>query len=97
MKYNEVFDFLSVIHFLIYFVLGIFIKNKYYLALLLGILWEIFEYTITQCKYTRNLLIKYWIIPQKIWDEDLINMNRISDLIFNMLGYYFGNKFRIKI
>ena len=93
MKYNKPFDILSIIHFLIYLILGIFVKNNYYLAFGLGILWEIFEYSITKCQDTRELLIKYWIVPQKIWDEDLINLNRLTDLIFNMLGYYVGNNF----
>ena len=91
-KYNKIFDFLSIMHFLIYFAFGILVKGQYNLVLLLGLLWEIFEYTITKCQVTRELLIKYWIIPQKIWDEDFINLNRISDLFFNFLGYYVGNQ-----
>ena len=60
-------------------------------VLIIGILWEIFEYFITKNKFTRNLLIKYWFIPKSIWDEDAFNINRVSDIIFNMLGYHYGN------
>lgn len=88
---NKIFDFLSVCHFIIYYVIGRYIKNNYQLAFVLGILWEIFEYFITKNKFTRNLLIKYWFIPKSIWDEDAFNINRVSDIIFNMLGYHYGN------
>lgn len=82
---------LSIIHFTYYYILGLYVKNNYTIALIFSILWEIFEYLITKCSITRNLLIKYWFVPQEIWDEDIFNRNRLSDLIFNMLGYHFGN------
>ena len=94
MKYNQIFDLMSVMHFLIYFVLGIFLKDRFDIALLLGILWEVFEYTITRIKITRKIIIKYWPIPQRLWDEKYI-INRFSDLVFNMLGYYVGNNIKI--
>ena len=101
MKYNKIFDFLSVIHFLIYYVFGLFVKNNYTLAFILGILWELFEIVITTCDCTRKLLIKYWIVPKRIWDEDVFNINRVSDMVFNLLGYHFGNiskkKYNLKI
>ena len=100
MGYNKIFDFLSVCHFFFYYVFGLFVKNNYILAFILGILWEILEYILTSQEFSRKLLIKYWIVPKRIWDEDAFNRNRISDIIFNMLGYHFGNinknKFKFK-
>ena len=58
--------------------------------IILGIIWEIFEYLIANNKITRNLLIKYWPIPVRYWDETNI-WNKIFDMIFNLSGYYVGN------
>jgi len=93
MKYNKLFDFLSIVHFFWFYLLGLFLKNNYLTAFAIGVLWEVFEYYITvKNEITRNLLINYWPVPQRIWDEEAFNKNRFSDLIFNMLGYHFGNK-----
>ena len=92
MGYNKLIDYLSIINFFVYYLFGIIVKRKYLLALLLGIVWEILEYIITKNSITRHLLIKYWPVPKQIWDEDAFNINRVSDIIFNMLGYHFGNK-----
>ena len=94
-KYNKIFDFLSITHFLFFYIVGIYIKDNYEFAFFLGVFWEILEYFITSRKFTRNLLIKYWFVPKHIWDEDLNNKNRISDLIFNMLGYHYGNSIKV--
>ena len=71
--------------------LGMVIKNRYGLALMLGILWELFEYIITTHPLTQQLLITYWPIPQKYWEEKNI-LNRFSDIMFNMAGYFVGNR-----
>ena len=87
---NKIIDKLSIVHFIIYLVFGITIKNKYKLVLLGSILWEVSEYILSNIKYTRNLLIKCWPIPEKYWNEKL--ENKVLDIIINMLGYYIGNK-----
>ena len=57
---NHNFDLLSVGHFLLYLCFGYYIKHKYKLALVLGILWEIFEKALVSNTYTRYLLKEYW-------------------------------------
>lgn len=89
--YIMIIDIMSIIHFLLYLFIGILIKNKYRLILLLGILWEIFEYIVANNEFTKNLLIKYWPINIKYWNETNL-LNKLFDLIFNMIGYYIGNK-----
>jgi len=91
MNQGKIIDILSVIHFFIYFCLGLIIKNNYKFALFIGITWEIFEYIITNMNYTKNLLKKYWPINLKYWEEKN-KLNKVFDLLFNMLGYYIGNK-----
>ena len=48
-------DILSIAHFCIYYVIGLYIKNNYTLILILGILWELFEYYTVRNKTTKNL------------------------------------------
>ena len=91
----QIIDALSIVHFIYYLVYGLYFKNKYLLAFLLGLLWEIFEYVISTNNYTKELLIKYWPIPQKYWEEKNI-FNKVFDLMFNMLGYHLGNISTIK-
>tara|TARA_Y100000816_G_scaffold283046_1_gene259457 strand:+ start:934 stop:1215 length:282 start_codon:yes stop_codon:yes gene_type:complete len=88
MSYKEIFDFLSLVHLCFFYIIGLFLKNNYVFAFILGIIWEIVEYGITSTRLTRELLIKYWPVPKRIWDEKLFNPNRLSDLIFNMIGYH---------
>jgi len=62
-------DILSICHFLIYFVLAFFIKEDYVLITIIGISWELFEYSITNIPLIRDFMIKYWPIPIKYWNE----------------------------
>jgi hypothetical protein len=82
-------DVLSINHFLIYFILGLFLKNQYKLIIILSLVWELFEYTISHINYTRQFLINYWFIPEKYWNEPFTN--KIYDIIINIIGYYIGN------
>jgi hypothetical protein len=88
---NQIIDPLSVVHFFQYLIFGLFYKNKYILVIIASFAWEIFEYYTTRAEYTKNLLIKYWPIPRKYWEEKNI-INRVFDIKFNLLGYFIGNK-----
>ena len=72
-------DILSLYHFLIYFVLAFYIKDNYLLITILGISWEIFEYTITNVPLTRDFMIKYWPIPHRYWPETAKNNVQKTD------------------
>ena len=56
--YNKSYDFLTINHFIIYFILGYLYNNHYLFAFIVGIVWELFEYCITSSKRTRKLLKK---------------------------------------
>lgn len=93
MKINHnypIFDEMSIMHFTNYVTLGLFIKNKYFFALFVGIIWEISEYSMTNNKRIEELLIKYWPVPKRLWEEKNF-FNRVADLCCNMLGYYVGS------
>lgn len=85
-------DILSLFHFLIYLFLGYYIKHKYLLALLLGVLWEIFEKFIVTNKYTRYLIEEYWFIPINYIDDTFDHS--ITDIIINMIGYTIGSNIK---
>ena len=85
-------DILSLFHFLIYLFLGYYIKHKYLIALLLGVLWEIFEKIIVSNSYTRYLLKEYWFIPINYIDDTFDHS--ITDIIINMIGYTIGSNIK---
>ena len=91
---NQIIDPLSLVHFLQYFIFGLFFKDKYLFVIIASFLWEIFEYHFTRIKAIRKLLIKYWPIPQKYWEEKNF-INRILDIKFNFIGYLIGNSINI--
>ena len=83
-------DFLSIIHFLIYFFIGLYWKGHYEIIFIIGVLWEIFEYYMVNNKKTKQLLYKLWPIPEKYWYDSF--EHSIIDIAINMLGYYVGNQ-----
>jgi hypothetical protein len=91
------FDILSVVHFLLYFFLGLYWKHKYAIVLLIGISWEIIEHLLVNNEYTKYLLGRYWIIPERYINDTLDHS--ITDIIMNMIGYTLGSysKFKFKV
>ena len=82
-------DELSILHFTFFFILGVYVKNKYRGALLLGILWEIFEIIISKNKLIKRSILKNWIVPELYWNDTL--SHKLTDIIINMIGYHIGN------
>ena len=82
-------DFLSGVHVINNIIIGLYLKNQYLLVFLVGLLWEILEYGIVNTPFLMKIILKYY--PVKIEKlEDCAN--KFFDLIFNMIGYYIGNK-----
>ena len=81
-------DILTLSHFINYFIAGLYFKDRYCLVLVIGVLWEVLEYYIVHNSYTRKLILKYWPIPIRKWED---KWNKLFDLISNMIGYYVGN------
>lgn len=82
-------DLMSISHFLTFFILGIFVKNKYKGALLLGIIWEIFEYIISNNIKIKKFIIENWFVPEKYWNDTF--QHKCMDISINMIGYHIGN------
>ena len=87
---NNAIDIMSISHFVFFAVLGIYIKDKYELILGLCVLREVVEHMLVNNKCTKDLLLKYWPIPEKMWDKN--TTNSLFDIIFSMVGYYVGNQ-----
>ena len=83
-------DFLSFVHVITYLVIGIFVKDQYVLAFVIGVIWEIVEYMMVNNPRIRKLIIDYYPIRIEKWED---KYNKFFDLVFNMIGYYIGNKY----
>ncbi len=91
---STTFDLSHISHFLLYYIFGIIYPKKYILIITISLLWEILEIIIVQNETLYYLTKKYWIIPEKYWNETIVN--KIIDLFMNLFGYYLGShtKFR---
>ena len=75
----------TITHFLIYFVISLYYPNKWVIIIILSIVWEILELFLN-IAYDKILHI-----GSDYWDE--IPMNKVFDVIFNLLGYGAGHLF----
>ncbi len=82
-QYINVFTF---VHFILWFMIGIVFPKQYGLVVVLSILWEIIEGYSAQHPILYPLLQEYWIIPEKYWNEGMVN--KITDIVANVVGYY---------
>ena len=89
---STTFDLFTLNHLILWIIIGYFFPNKYYLALFLGIVWELFERYVVYDKTIYNCVKKNWPVPEKYWNE--INTNSFVDICVNMLGYYIGSKLK---
>jgi len=87
---NKPIDFSTLMHLIIWITIGYYFPNNYLLALLLSILWELFEYMIVKVNIFYVFTKKYWFVPEKYWNEKI--PNTIIDIITNMIGYYIGSR-----
>jgi len=82
-------------HFTIWIIIGTIMPDKYIIASVLGILWELLEISIVNIKPLYYITKKYWPIPEKFWNETI--HNKIFDFIVNLFGYFIGSKIRTHI
>ena len=85
-------DLLSIGHFLLYFLIGLYWKHKYAAILVVSIIWELFEKIIVSYEFTRSLVEDYWFIPIRYIDDTLDHS--ITDIVINMIGYTIGSSLR---
>lgn len=87
---SATFDIFIINHMIFWCIIGYFYPNKYFIVIVLGILWELFEKFIVYNKTLYYFVKKYWPVPEKYWNET--NKNSIIDIFANLLGYYIGSK-----
>ena len=85
---NTPIDILTLSHFLFWLVAGYVFPNKYMYVVIIGLLWELFEYMIVKVDVLYKLVKKYWFVPERYWNETIYN--KIIDMIVNLLGYSLG-------
>ena len=82
-------DIFHLNHFILYFIIGLYYPNKYIIIIIISLVWEIFEYILSTNKTLYYIAKKYWIFPEKYWNENIYN--KIIDIIINLCGYYVGS------
>lgn len=75
----------TLVHFLLWFMIGILFPNRLGLAIVLSVLWEFVEGYVVQHPILYQLMRQYWFIPEKYWNEGI--GNKITDIIANLAGY----------
>ena len=76
----------TITHFVIYFIISLYYPNKWIIIIILSVVWEILE-MLLHIAYDKILHV-----GSNYWDE--ISMNKIVDVIFNLLGYGAGHLFQ---
>ena len=85
-------DLFTLNHILLWIFIGYVYPNRYYLALFLGILWELFERFIVYEKTLYRIVKTYWPVPERYWNET--GKNSLLDIGVNIVGYYIGSNIR---
>lgn len=90
MRFN---DWMSVNHFALWFIVGVFFPrpNGLLIVFILSILWEVGEIVASKIETLRQLLNRYWIIPEEYWNEPI--ENKITDIFLNLLGYAIATRY----
>ncbi len=83
---GNIFTLYTITHFLIYFVISLYYPNKWIIIIILSIVWEILE-IILNIGYNKILNL-----GSDYWDE--IPINKVIDVIFNLLGYGAGHLYQ---
>jgi hypothetical protein len=86
---NKPLDLMSIIHFLLYLIFGFFFPYKWIPALIIMVLWELFEILIVKVSAFKQIVLKYWFVPEQYWNETWIN--KVYDIIFNIAGFIVGS------
>jgi len=77
---------LSLNHATLWFMIGLWIPQRYERVIFLSLMWEISESYATQQPVLHRILKTYCFIPEKYWNE-LIE-NKITDIGFNLIGIF---------
>ena len=85
-------DLASFAHLFIFGVLGILFPNNYIGAILLSLVWDLFEGCLTKKNISKQIVIDYFNSWRSLWDES--KGNKLTDLIINMIGYTIGSFLR---
>jgi len=89
---NQLLDLASLAHLFNFMILGLLFPNNYVGAVVLGIVWELFEECLAKREFSRDFLMQHFKNYQNLWDET--KKNKLMDLGLNMVGYYAGNRLR---
>ncbi len=83
---EKIFTLYTITHFLIYFIIALYYPNKWIIIIIISIVWEILE-ILLNIGYDKILHF-----GSNYWDE--VPMNKVVDVIFNLLGYGAGHLYQ---
>jgi hypothetical protein len=83
---KSIFTWYTITHFLIYFVIALYYPNRWITIIILSIVWEILE-ILLNIGYNKILHL-----GDDYWDE--VPLNKVVDVIFNLLGYGAGHLYK---
>jgi len=79
-------------HLTIWIIFGLIIPNKYLVAIILSLLWEVFELSLVRIGPLYEFTKNYWPIDEKFWNETF--PNKLIDFFINLFGYFVGSLIR---
>ena len=79
-------------HLFIFGALGILFPNNYIGAILLSLVWDLFEGCLTKKTISKQIVIDYFNSWRSLWDES--KGTKLVVLIINMIGYTIGSFLR---
>ena len=86
-------DKFQIVHLIEWIVFGYFFPNKYELAFLIMILWELGELIISNNKTLYDFFKKNWTLTSSKYRNETLT-NKILDMIMNVIGYYIGSNMK---
>ncbi len=92
---NKPLDLMSSFHFMTYVIFGLCFPYQWKPALLLMVCWEVFEILIVKVPALKQIVLTYWFVPERYWNERWINKG--TDMIFNIAGFIVGSYISQKI
>lgn len=81
---SQIFNGWALSHLVLYTILGYYYPNEYLFVFIVGLLWEIYEFSYSYlniCKYIYRTLLK---------TDKMYIVGNIYDPLINMVGYLFG-------
>ena len=83
--------------FIVFIILGFFFQGQFVNAIILSVVWELFEDCMDQGVSPSNIYKHFNEYKSILKQDNLSNQNKVIDLVSNLVGYYIGHFIRGKL